>query len=81
MAIEYTITIETILLYITIVNSIWYIFYIAITIFIILLCFFILLYIVYYYPEILLLYIPSDNHMLFIDTYNIVVVFSLLYYY
>jgi hypothetical protein len=55
MAIEYTITIETILLYITIVNSIWYIFYITITIFIILQFFYILLYIVYYYPEILLL--------------------------
>ena len=27
------------------------------------------------------LIITSDNHMLFIDTYNIVVVFSLLYYY
>ena len=79
MAIEYTITIETILLYITIVNSIWYIFYITVTIFIILLFF---LYITIYC--ILLsrnLIITSDNHMLFIDTYNIVVVFSLLYYY
>jgi hypothetical protein len=78
MAIEYTITIETILLYITIVNSIWYIFYITITIFIILLFLYITIYCILLSRNLI---ITSDNHMLFIDTYNIVVVFSLLYYY